>query len=231
MGRRSRPMRNSVLGSYFAGAESVLDKKTHQMAATMVQADFDRFDVARWLFPLEVRKKLVDAYGFANRDASNRTYKPDALGGVGVWISFSMDPEIEMLTPNAEAAVLDEVDGAPLIKVVDELRAVHYDCAVVRHVLHWMDENCTMGAMRYYWPSVAALAPGFELGECPVSFRDPYGIHDMLPLIRDAARVVAAMQMLPDKTNTREGLSVTFYQGSFERFGKTVPLPTRDFFL
>lgn len=220
-----------MLGGRFAGAEGTVEAMTYRMAAVMVQADFSRFDVARWLFPEDNRQKLVDAYPLAGSDVTNRTYKPAALGGVGVWLNFRTEPEIEMLTPKQEAEYLDEVAGAPLIKVVDDLRAVHHDCAVVRHVLQWMDENCTTGAMRYYWPSVAALAPDFEMGDCPVSFREPHGIHTMLPLIRDAARTVAAMQLLPEANTTKDGLSITFYQGSFSRFGCTVPLPVRDFFL
>lgn len=233
MGRRSKPVgRSTVLGSDFHRAESRVEKLNLLMAATMVEADFHRGHVVEWLFSTSTIKKLMEAYPLTGRHVTAMVYKHECFYPARVWISFDHTPELEILTPTQEVMCVDEGAAAPLVQVVKALQKIHEDFAVVHHVLHWMDANATLGAMRYYWPSVAALVPGNETlqGACPLSYTEPYRIAEQLPLLRDAATTVAAAAMLDDKKPIKtRGLSILFEHYKFVRHGVDVSSPRRDY--
>lgn len=232
MGRRSRPMRRSVLGSYFNDAVSRIAELNIKMAHVMVKANFTKHDVVKWIFSDDTRLALTRASHLTVGGYNGFTFEVGQQEA-HVWIRFKGDNDpIHMLVPNAECVEVDEEAFQPMADVISELRVVHHNCAVVGYVLAWMDENATAGAMRYYWPSVGALAPGFDLGNCPVAYQEPYGIHKMIPLLRDAARVAAEMHMLPpDIITPNRGLSVTFQSSKFTRHGVEITAPNRDYFL
>lgn len=228
MSRRSRPTRNSVLGSAYEGARSRADYMCHQTVAAMVRPDFDKHDVFKWLFPDYTREVLATAYQFSSPDVRARHYKTPSMGAGSVWIDFS---EMETLVPTVGVVEPDPLEYPRLIAVMDDVWKISKDFALVKHVLHWLDENGTAGAMRYYFPSVALLTSDFEVGNCPLSFREPYGVEKIVPMIREAARILAQAQLIPEQTIVHRGLSLPYVSASVELFGQKVSVPGLDFYI
>lgn len=228
MSRRSRPTRNSVLGSAYERARLRADYLCKQSVHAMVRPDFDKHDAFRWLFPDYTREALATAYQFSSPDVRARQYKTPAMGAGSVWIEFS---DMETLVPSVEAVEPDPLEYPRLIAVMDDVWKISRDFALVKHVLAWLDENGTAGAMRYYFPSVALLALGFEVGNCPVSFREPYGIEKLVPMIREAARILAQSQLIPEQETPARGLSLPYSSTNTELFGQTVSVSSLDFYI
>lgn len=228
MSRRSRPTRNSVLGSAYEGARNTADYLCKQTVAAMVQPDFDKHDVFKWLFSEETRDALATAYKFSSPDVRARQYKTPSMGAGSVWIDFS---EMETLVPSVEVVEPALLGYPRLIAVMDDVWKISKDFALVKHVLLWLDENGTAGAMRYYFPSVALLTNGFEVGSCPLSFREPYGTEKIVPMIREAARILAQAQLIPKQTIPQRGLSLPYTLTTCELFGQKVSVPGLDFYI
>lgn len=229
MGRHSsKPLRQSLLGSLFEGANTRVLNWTHQTVACMVKADFTKEQLLGWLFDEPTRDQLRRAYKLAKQDTLARDYKVPGCGHATVWINFE---DVEMLIPRLEAVNVDAIAAQPLFDVCLAIEKIRQDFAIVHYVLEWMDTNATTGAMRYYWPSVGAIAPGFELGNCPVSFREPKGIENMPHLLRHAARVVAEAQMIPKQTIPSRGISLPFEGITIDPFGQSFFAPARDFYI
>lgn len=231
MGRRSnKPMHRSLLGSQFSAARDRVDYLCHQAAAAMVHADFDKFDAVRWLFSLDTRQKLTAAYPLAPSNYSAMSYTVPTAEHGKVWIGFK-DPDIQMLVPHDKMVDPDVTAYQPLLDVMDTLWEIHRDHALVKHVLEWMDTRATLGAMRYYWPSVASLAPNFELGNCPVSYQEPYGIDSMVPLLRKTAQTIAQDLMIPKRGLNNRGLSIPIGGEEITVMGEKFFAGPMDFYL
>lgn len=229
MGRHSsKPLRQSLLGSLFEGANTRVLNWTHQTVACMVKADFTKEELIRWLFDDDTRCRLQSAYPLSEKHTLHQQYEVPGCGQANVWISFE---DVEMLVPRRDVVNVDAIAAQPLFDVCAAIAKIREDFAIVHYVLEWMDTNATMGAMRYYWPSVGALAPDFELGNCPVSFRDPKGIENMPHLLRHAARVVAEAQLIPKQTIPSRGISLPFTGHTIEPFGQIFYAPARDFYI
>lgn len=229
MARRNKPMRRSLLGSQFSGARDRVDYMCHQAAAAMVYADFNKYDVVKWLFNADTRKKLSDAYPLVTPMAHAMTYSVGHPHGA-VWIHFR-DPDIHMLAPKDDQVDPDVTAYQPLLDVMGALLEIHRDHALVKHVLEWMDTRASLGAMRYYWPSVASLAPDFELGNCPVSYQEPYGIDRMIPLLRKTAQTIAQDLMIPKRGLNNRGLSIPFGGEEMTIMGEKFFVSPMDFYI
>lgn len=227
--RRNTPARRSVLGSYFNHAVGVVEQINYQTVYAMIKPTFGRMKAIDWLFPKHTRQVLRDAWFLADGHHESLCYDVDGCRPAKVWIRFE---DTGMLTPKLDAVdIAPEVQ--PLFDLAQEIRAIHEDFATLMHVLRWMDEHATVGAMRYYWPCVASLAPNCEAtqGVCPVSFQEPQGIHAMIPLLRETSALVAAGKLLPPQVEApNNGLSINFTKSyNFVRHGLNITTQARDY--
>ena len=92
------------------------------------------------------------------------------------------------------------------IKVaLEDIRGVHMRFNMLRDLLEWFDKNATPGAIKYYFPCLAALIPsdvGVHVRESPfhkadgIRYKEPVGIAQHLPEIRSCAALVASALLL-----------------------------------
>ena len=108
----------------------------------------------------------------------------------------------------------------PLLEMVEKVRAIYTQYEECKALVRWLNKNATPGAVRYYFPGVLALLSGSHghgvPQELPSRHTTPPEIHNMLPVIRDASTLVAAMQMLPSDARMRfarptQTMNLTFY--------------------
>lgn len=105
-----------------------------------------------------------------------------------------------------------------LFAYIEELDLINRQYAVLKHVLTWLDTNGTLGAMRYYFPSVQSLC-NIDMAGDPTNFRDPPGVGKIIPLIREAAVTIAAAQLLPaEKPIVATGMTLLFAPYGYMRY-------------
>jgi len=117
-------------------------------------------------------------------------------------------PREELLapTPEIEARLAEWCRGAmEIIMRFNELR----------HVVAWMNQNLTLGAVRYYMPTVVALLPPNQIPELlegvPKTFKNNPEITPLLPVIRDAMGTIASAKLLPnDADPDKSAVTVSF---------------------
>lgn len=118
--------------------------------------------------------------------------------------------KMSVLLPNpARALSLTTLENVPNLhgKAPDillqcrEVERIVHDFAMVHYAANWLIENATPGAIRYYWPSMLALA-GDKADQFPVelpsNYHEPKGIHSLIPMLRATAGIVAGALMLGD---------------------------------
>lgn len=129
-----------------------------------------------------------------------------AKGGFPPWhsipesrVEFRVDEwdKLNMLPPRDDVVRPISNELAAWVKRVD---AVREDWARVKFMANWLDDNCTLGAIRYYWPSMLLLAPEHQAlhQASPEGFRDNPAISRYLPLLRETATTVAALKLMPE---------------------------------
>jgi hypothetical protein len=90
-----------------------------------------------------------------------------------------------------------------------EINEIRYQYAKVKKVLDWFFEG-REDSMREYCPWICALIPDHKFPR-RVRARDPWGIASMLPLIREAATIMATAMLLPSQdTKPVHNMNFTF---------------------
>ena len=93
----------------------------------------------------------------------------------------------------------------PLAHYIHRAEALYLQYEQVKAVLRWLNQNATLNAIRYYFPTAMQLCPetfrGMELAS---RHRTPEHIHDWLQPMRDAAATVASAVMLPATAKARD---------------------------
>lgn len=163
---------------------------------------------------------LKKAYPVIQYPGGSNLFKITAHGE----ITLSRFDDIKMVVPNSKV-VVKPVDAA-IYASMNEVERVVREFAKAKHVLKWLDKHATLGAIRYYWPTVLSLIPGggpFN-GEVPASYREPDGIHKMLPFLRDTASTVASALLCP-KSDYDNNLVVAIGEHSFHCYDQVVDVP------
>ncbi len=193
----------STLGDYqLAEGCGELDRMCQKTVAQMVDYKYSVEGLLRALFEDETMDKLRAVRGMITPASGVEGYlvAPDAT----LFIHFA-DATVPTITPgtvrvNAERA-------APLLKAIAEIKVIHEQFEVCKHVLRWLNKNATPGAMRYYFPGAMKLCPRspvlMELQNSPVRFSTPIGISDQLSLIREAGNTIASAVLLPKDATTK----------------------------
>lgn len=175
-------------------AVSTIDKTCLDEVAMFIPQRFNREQVLPWLFPENSLAKLRMVKGMVST-ASNKVY------ALREGIELHMNYDEDSSTPAIEGcALLANVKSAPLFDAIHAIQDIHEKYGRVKHLLRWFNNNATEGAVRNYWPAAMALCPASSVAlmtTAPVRYSTPDGLADILPLIRETAGTVAAMELIP----------------------------------
>lgn len=208
MSKAPRLGRPSALGaSNYTAALSNIKKLRMQSARVLTSYGLSLAETLDRLFPVDTiaaahAGRRVTCESIANAGG----YK---LGNATLLVGYREHTSV--LPIHEELLRKDVIDSAAeLFAYIEELDMINRQYAVLKHVVTWLDTYGSAGAMRYYFPSVAALC-SVELASEPTTFRDPSGVGRIVPLIREAAVTVAAARLLPaEKPVVATGMTLTF---------------------
>ena len=162
-------------------------------------------EVIEMCFPEEVRVHMARAFELA---ADQYTYHDYWIVAQRFKVHIPYQFWGAMLAINQEQFT-PTVD---MVQWYKDVAATLDDWAVAKHVLLWLDEHASTGAIRNYFPVVVSLLDPQDRDKLEANrFRDPDGLGPMLPLIRRASNVVASAHLLPETREREEhGMTVTF---------------------
>ncbi len=194
----------STLGDYqLAEGCNELNRMCQKTVAQMVDYKYSVPGLLRALFEDETMEKLRAVRGMIEPSRLIEGYLVGATDAT-LYIDFS-DALVPTITPgtvrvNAERA-------APLLQAIAEIKVIHEQFEVCKHVLRWLNKNATPGAIRYYFPGAMKLCPKspvlMELQHTPVRFSNTPGVSDQLSLIREAGNTIASAVLLPKDATTK----------------------------
>lgn len=223
---------HSSLGYGYTVASKKIEEMRDASVYTMAvegAATFTPDQVMPWFIPPEIREILKAAAPYVESGGNYHTYPLMPEFGVRIndWDGLGVG------VPTKKAVVVDRVAAAPLVELGQHVAAELVKWAKVQHVLKWMDRNATVGAIRYYWPTILSLLPEDDAAKPRVSLdlgdrhRTPIGINLITPLIRETAGIVACGLLLPkvDKKQ-RALLSLEFQSRTIVIDGVDVPVPS-----
>lgn len=124
---------------------------------------------------------------------SNHKYPvlPNVTFTVANWKSHGMMPSrIEFM----------HVDTyVPVVRWAMRVQEIMDRFGKVRHVLNWLDDHATLGAIGYYWPTIFGLLSADHHHVIPThgKFKDCPSIAALIPMIRETAGIVAAAALAP----------------------------------
>lgn len=236
MARRGRnrdatpPIRSALGIAWRDHALENVDFIVRRTIHTMVPQAFSGDDALNMLFRQETLAKLRAAYDLvseADRGVAMSSLPMEPC----VNLIFKRPNKYKILSP-CRAAMQHtplsdyHVRAVPLASFIDGARAIIEDYSIVKHVVNWLDNNATMGAMRYYLPGIATLLPkdfeGFS-SELAQRFRELPSISTYIPAIRDAGPLLAKAVMLPSgrEMPRNTGFELSYSTQTFERYDRT----------
>ena len=177
-------------------AAAVLTEYTPGVPETIAML-FDDEDVAK----ATAAKGIVIAPHFTTSE-----YTLDLFGGpqhstrLGINFDGSYCPPLM-----AKKCVVNQSRCAPLTAYIKRAEALYLQYEEVKAVLRWLNQNATLNAIRYYFPTAMQLCPETFRGmEMASRHGIPEHIHDWLQPMRDAAATVASAVMLPATAKARD---------------------------
>lgn len=184
--------------------------KLHSLALSAVSASIDfpykMEEVLPWIFSQEDRDICRAAYGVAEDPSFGNSYT--LTKHTDAYIQFR---EQRML-PIESSRVTHCEGGSPLLDVCATIEQISLDFGVATYVVNWLDKHATIGAIRYYFPTLLSLASECDklMEATPgMAFREPMGVSRILPLIRRASTTVAAALMLPTPEHKSGNFRIT----------------------
>jgi len=132
------------------------------VASTMVDVTFSVWDMAHWLWPLEIVEKLSDAFPYTKSpykiNAQEKVIVP-CNGALSMVCDFNINlDKCGMCCPDT-GHVSMQPGHDNIIKTLKNVYDIHLKFEQVRRVLRWLNNHATLGATRNYFPSVVALLP------------------------------------------------------------------------
>jgi hypothetical protein len=202
--RRARSEPGTPLGGYLKDTLQRVDKLCLSTIHHMVPLSMRLDQMLCALFSPEVRRLASEAFGrlqVSSGYATNfflRHSPPTSMIRV-TYISFE---KCSLAPPHEDQASADWSQLPGLSEQLDQIEAIYRDWAAVRHVVSWMNSKATLGAIRYYWPTLLSLIPSEAKerfsAEVPTNFKEPDGIGQMLPLLKASAATVGSALLMPD---------------------------------
>lgn len=182
-------------------ANDNLNKLEARMVDITLTRNFVPSDVVKWLFPQPVIDKMTAAHGFVNCSYDKVSYEiePPHLGQFALLFSFD---RFKMVAPASSCIQMlggRSIDFGILIALA-EVKGIVAKFNHLRELLTWFNNNATAGAIKYYFPAMAALIPegdsAFHRAD-GIRYKEPQGISSHLSAIRDAAALIASAMLLP----------------------------------
>ena len=198
--------------SWRDAAIATIEQMAQRTYATLYSYTPSVDDTIRMLFTPDTIQKTLNVCGIVEALGSVRQYKLTEQVTLGV----NYDKSLMKCLPIQPENMVLQPSVAPLEAHVDELGAMRAKFAEAKNVVRWLDRYATLGAIRYYFPSVMQLIPqcpaAAQMQVLPSRHKEPDGISDILQPIRDAAATLAAAALLPAEAKIRSntGLWLTF---------------------
>lgn len=191
MGRRRNHHGNSWDTAHFNVRE--LERKV--IEAT-VPIRFTVDDVLRWLFPEDVIDTMKRAYAMAN---TGRYVNNMNITEAGLWTLHIDLHEAGMLVPAYPLPDLTTRENyKPIGETFDAMRAVEREFDRIRLLIDKV-KTWTPTATKYYFPAVCAvLPPNSPVHNAEGTPREPDGLAQLLPHLRDAAGTLASALLCPE---------------------------------
>lgn len=206
--------RSSIGDDVVTGAVNTVMRAFQAEVAMEITQGFDHKDTLRMLFDDDLAAKLHAVRRFVIPQSWTADYRLQEGLTLGTNWKTSLLP-----TPSEGVAQLNFSRMERLFTAIDTIRVLRFKYSKVTHLLRWFNRHATPAAVRNYWPSALALTPGSAFArdnvDAPSRYQAPPGIGQLLPLLRETAGTVAAMQMIPSgyKGRDRSEVWLTFSQG------------------
>lgn len=197
-----------------------------QRECAMYLDEFRAGDILNWFFEEETlrRLRLVKDLVPVTQNLQDYVLLPHAR----MVIDFK---ELTVPTILPTAYKPDLTKCQPIIAAAEKALEIQSKYARVKHLLRWFNRNATPGAIRAYWPAVLTLCPDSPsmralMNAVPTRYDTPRGIGVLLPLIRETASTVAAMELIPADIQKRPRNDVWFSLDGTEREFDGAPYAT-----
>ncbi len=148
----------------FHDAFAAIDKMERAVVYRTVTCDFTTRDVVNWLWPAEIVDVLVKVYPYAHE---RYTFKCRHEEGVtlredlAIWFKLETN-NLGMMSPDDGLCSPDQSAYLSIWRVLAEVSAIHEQYNKVRRCVTWMNENATVGAAKFYFPSLGCLLPAYH---------------------------------------------------------------------
>jgi len=234
MGRRSHrdPDLKSAIGDHYVDeAIAGLTRTAAETVAVMTEYPHTREHTLPMLFDADVLERAERARGIIVPNSEVEAYP--IMPSVNLCINFK-GAKVPTISPTAFR--LQPIAG-PLLSYAQQVKAIHEQFSEVKAVLKWLNRNATIGAIRYYWPSVLQLCPNSpalkDMQHVPTRYTVPQGISLWTQSLKDAAATVAGSLLLPAeaKARTKNTMWLTFPQYTVERGGIEFETDTTYYFI
>ncbi len=216
-------MKSDPLRSAFPAITAM---ETQVCYRTVTAAGYTVQDVMEWLWPPDVIEKLQAAYPHALagwRSSYEGSVHSSALSAD---IHFNTE-SVGMLVPKTKSIISRETTAAPkIIASINAIKVVEEKFGKVHKVVRWFNQNASLGAIKYYFPSVCALLPKGH----PIHTLDSYRLQEPLRPIAEIAEdtreamTIIAMGLLAGATE----IPKTGVFGVKTAHGATIWLPALE---
>jgi hypothetical protein len=153
------------------------------------------------IYDAELLRKLRDGYEVGEHPYGHKSLSQMELEGTRFLLNVDFD-ELNMLPPNTNYVTPKGTVPRHIMDHWLAMFAIHQKWVEVRAVCAWLNlHSATLGAARYYWPSILMLMPQNEaLAACGgARYKDVPGISEIIPLMRETATTIATMKLLPEE--------------------------------
>ncbi len=195
--------RGTFSDKHMHSACQMIDKACQRAVDLFVPQRFTREQVLPWIFPADSLEKLRAVMGMVDTNAI-KNYEIEN----NVRLQLRWGHHEDDTTPAIEASQFFPTDDAkPLMDAIHAIIDIQEQYGRVKHMLRWFNQNATPGAVRTYWPAAMTLLPDSDIADMvvpPTRYTTPEKLGEVLPLIRDTAATVAAMELLPNDVPAKD---------------------------
>lgn len=194
--------RSSIGDDTVTNAVDLIRTAMHTEIAMYVDQGFTALEVMDMLFPDDLACKLL---------AVKNAIMPSSWTGRyplqdNVYLSTDWT-KTGIPTPLPHAMDKHHERMGRLYSAMETIRITRIKYGKVVHLLRWLNNYATPGAIRNYWPSVLPLTAGSSFArdnaDAPDRYSTPPGIGSFLELLRETAGTVAGMQLIPSTMKQR----------------------------
>jgi hypothetical protein len=188
-----------MLGSHLEVAKNNVIRLAKNVIGASVRADFSTQEVIDWTITAEHQDILKRSRGVVSAHMLDTIAE---TGYQGVRLQYNWSSIGSMCRPE-DRVIMHPRPGTPLAALLQRVQDLRSKWVNVMAVVHYFDRYGTPGSARYYFPTLAMLAPEHpQLAEAGLGggFTDPHRYSQWLPLMRDAATEVATAALSPSYT-------------------------------